>query len=169
MTCASCATRIERKLNRLDGVTATVNYSTEKARVNFSVGVTPEELVTVVEQAGYTARLPEPPRPTADDEVPELDPAAILRRKLIICTLLSVPVIAMAMIPALQFTYWQWLSLTLCRTGRGVGRVAVPRRGLEPTCGTAPRPWTRSSRSARWPRSAGRCTRCSSALPAFPA
>jgi len=113
MTCASCATRIERKLNRLDGVTATVNYSTEKARVNFSVGVTPEELVTVVEQAGYTARLPEPPRPTADDEVPELDPAAILRRKLIICTLLSVPVIAMAMIPALQFTYWQWLSLTL--------------------------------------------------------
>jgi len=113
MTCASCASRIERKLNRLDGVTATVNYSTEKARVSFPDGVTPEELVTVVEQAGYTARLPAPPRPTAEDGVPEQDPAAVLRRKLIICTVLTVPVIAMAMIPALQFTYWQWLSLTL--------------------------------------------------------
>ncbi|HYN72344.1 MAG TPA: heavy metal translocating P-type ATPase [Nakamurella sp.] len=113
MTCASCASRIERKLNKLDGVTATVNYSTEKARVNFPDRVTPDELVSVVEQAGYTARLPEPPRPTADDALPEQDPAAVLRRKLIICTMLTVPVVATAMIPALQFTYWQWLSLTL--------------------------------------------------------
>ena len=70
-------------------------------------------MVTVVEQAGYTARLPEPPRAPAADEAQELDPAVLLRRKLIICTVLTVPVIAMAMIPALQFTYWQWLSLTL--------------------------------------------------------
>jgi len=99
MTCASCASRIERKLNQLDGVTATVNYSTEKAWVNYPDPVTPEELVRVVEQAGYTARLPEPPRPAADHEGKAPDPAATLRRKLIICTVLTVPVIAMAMIP----------------------------------------------------------------------
>ena len=75
--------------------------------------VTPDELVTVVGQAGYTAHLPAPPRAPAVDEAQEPDPAALLRRKLIICTVLTVPVIAMAMIPALQFTYWQWLSLTL--------------------------------------------------------
>jgi Cu+-exporting ATPase len=112
MTCASCASRIERKLNKLDGVTATVNYATEKARVLFPDQVTPDELVTVVEQAGYTARLPAPPRPPTA-EVPGQDPAESLRRKLIICIVLTVPVVAMAMIPALQFTYWQWLSLTL--------------------------------------------------------
>ncbi len=113
MTCASCASRIERKLNKLDGVTATVNYATEKARVSFPGEVTPGELVSVVEQAGYTARLPEPPRPSDAADVAEQDPVAALRRKLIISTVLTVPVVAMAMIPALQFTYWQWLSLTL--------------------------------------------------------
>ena len=113
MTCASCASRIERRLNKLDGVTATVNYATERARVSFPDRVTPDELVTVVGQAGYTAHLPAPPRAPAVDEAQEPDPAALLRRKLIICTVLTVPVIAMAMIPALQFTYWQWLSLTL--------------------------------------------------------
>ncbi len=112
MTCASCASRIERKLNKLDGVTATVNYATEKARVLFPDQVTPDELVTVVEQAGYTARLPAPPRPPIE-AVPDQDPAESLRRKLIICIVLTLPVVAMAMIPALQFTYWQWLSLTL--------------------------------------------------------
>ena len=62
MTCASCAARIEKKLNRLDGVTATVNYATEKARVTFPADLTPADLITTVEQTGYTARLPEPPR-----------------------------------------------------------------------------------------------------------
>jgi Cu+-exporting ATPase len=105
MTCASCANRIERKLNKLDGVSATVNYATEKARVT-SDGVATEDLIAAVEAAGYTASLPaaEP----ADE--PPADP---LKQRLIVSAVLSVPVIAMAMIPALQFTNWQWLSLTL--------------------------------------------------------
>ncbi|WP_413766805.1 heavy metal translocating P-type ATPase [Rhodococcus pyridinivorans] len=115
MTCASCANRIERKLNKLDGVTATVNYATEKAKVTYSDDVTPEDLVTVVEQAGYGAALPPPPAQAADrtDDVPEADPVAALRHRLVVSAILTVPVIAMAMIPALQFTNWQWLSLTL--------------------------------------------------------
>ncbi|MGW0172811.1 heavy metal translocating P-type ATPase [Rhodococcus sp. NPDC003322] len=115
MTCASCANRIERKLNKLDGVTATVNYATEKARVDFTGDITPDDLVAAVESAGYTAALPAPPS-TADDTdaaTAEDDPTAGLRRRLLISLALSVPVIAMAMIPALQFTNWQWLSLTL--------------------------------------------------------
>ncbi|GAA4054084.1 heavy metal translocating P-type ATPase [Nonomuraea soli] len=112
MTCASCANRIERKLNKLDGVTATVNYATEKAQVSFPEGIAPEELVAEVEKAGYSAELPRPPQAEGAPEEPrdELKP---LRDRLILSVVLSVPVIAMAMIPALQFTYWQWLSLTL--------------------------------------------------------
>ncbi|TFV66522.1 UNVERIFIED_ORG: copper-translocating P-type ATPase [Bacillus sp. AZ43] len=116
MTCASCAMRIEKRLNKLDGVTATVNYATEKARVSYADGVSPEDLVAAVEKAGYSARLPEPPRAgnaAADDGADEHDPVRPLRQRLLISTALTVPVIAMAMIPALQFTYWQWLSLTL--------------------------------------------------------
>ncbi|WP_405149177.1 heavy metal translocating P-type ATPase [Nocardia salmonicida] len=114
MTCASCANRIEKKLNKLDGVTATVNYATEKARVDFTGDVSPEELIATVEQAGYTAALPAPKKPeTEPTPVAEADPTASLRTRLIVSALLTVPVIAMAMIPALQFTNWQWLSLTL--------------------------------------------------------
>ncbi len=114
MTCASCANRIEKKLNKLDGVTATVNYATEKARVDFTGEVSPEELIATVEQAGYTATLPAPKKPETDETpVAEVDPTASLRTRLIVSALLTVPVIAMAMIPALQFTNWQWLSLTL--------------------------------------------------------
>ncbi|QSE91827.1 copper-translocating P-type ATPase [Rhodococcus pseudokoreensis] len=110
MTCASCANRIERKLNKLDGVTATVNYATEKARVHYDAAdVSPDDLVATVEQAGYTARLPEVKPPAPEEE----DPAAELRQRLLVSAVLTVPVIAMAMIPALQFTNWQWLSLTL--------------------------------------------------------
>ncbi|QIS08071.1 heavy metal translocating P-type ATPase [Nocardia arthritidis] len=112
MTCASCANRIEKKLNRLDGVTATVNYATEKARVEFTGDVSPARLIATVEQAGYTAALPagkaEPKTAAA-----EADPTAALRTRLLVSLFLTVPVIAMAMIPALQFTNWQWLSLTL--------------------------------------------------------
>jgi Cu+-exporting ATPase len=111
MTCASCAARVEKKLNRLDGVTATVNYATEKAKVSFGGGVTTDDLIATVEKTGYTAALPQPSAPVvaepADDGVPSL------RRRLLVSTALTVPVIAMAMIPALQFEYWQWLSLTL--------------------------------------------------------
>ncbi|MBF6298407.1 copper-translocating P-type ATPase [Nocardia amamiensis] len=112
MTCASCAARIEKKLNKLDGVTATVNYATEKARVEVTGDVSPDDLIATVEQAGYTAALPAPPKP--EEPAPaEEDPAAALRTRLLVSLVLSVPVIAMAMIPALQFTNWQWLSLTL--------------------------------------------------------
>jgi len=114
MTCASCANRIERKLNKLEGVTATVNYATEKARVRAPDGVDPAVLVAQVEAAGYTA---EPPNPPATHPSPgtadEPDPTRPLRDRLITSTVLAVPVIALAMIPALQFTYWQWISLTL--------------------------------------------------------
>jgi Cu+-exporting ATPase len=109
MTCASCAAGIEKKLNKLDGVTATVNFATEKARVEYGDEVTPEQLVATVEDAGYQVHLPE----AAIQAAAEDDPTASLRRRLSISVVLAVPVIALAMIPALQFTYWQWLSLTL--------------------------------------------------------
>ncbi|MCP2247330.1 heavy metal translocating P-type ATPase [Lentzea aerocolonigenes] len=112
MTCASCAARIERKLNKLDGVEASVNYATEKARVTFPGDLTPADLVKVVEDTGYTAELPAPPASDAV-QVEEADPTRSLRQRLITSVVLSVPVIALAMIPALQFTYWQWLSLAL--------------------------------------------------------
>ncbi|GAB3163319.1 heavy metal translocating P-type ATPase [Microbispora hainanensis] len=112
MTCASCANRIERKLNKLDGVTATVNYATEKAKVTFPADLDPHVLVAEVEKAGYTAALPEPPKPEQGPEEPD-DELAPLRTRLLVSVVLAVPVIALAMIPALQFTYWQWLSLTL--------------------------------------------------------
>ncbi|SEG76345.1 Cu+-exporting ATPase [Thermomonospora echinospora] len=115
MTCASCAARVERKLNRMDGVTATVNYATEKATVTVSEGVTVEDLIATVEKTGYTAALPEPPRPAETDTRADAEPDELrpLRQRLITSVVLSVPVIAMAMIPALQFDNWQWLSLAL--------------------------------------------------------
>jgi Cu+-exporting ATPase len=116
MTCASCAGRIEKRLNKLDGVAATVNYATEKAKVTYSGDVSPDDLVAAVEKVGYTARLPEPPRDSGSDADAETDEASdvrALRQRLLISTALTIPVIAMAMIPALQFTYWQWLSLAL--------------------------------------------------------
>ncbi|MCG5220081.1 heavy metal translocating P-type ATPase [Streptosporangium sp. KLBMP 9127] len=113
MTCASCANRIERKLNKLDGVTATVNYATEKAKVTFTGGVDPQDLIAEVEKTGYTAELPAPPAAEDPDPSAGRDELAPLRQRLITSVVLAVPVIAMAMIPALQFTNWQWLSLTL--------------------------------------------------------
>ncbi|WP_433419519.1 heavy metal translocating P-type ATPase [Microtetraspora malaysiensis] len=116
MTCASCANRIERRLNKLDGVTATVNYATEKAKVTFPDGIAPHDLIAEVEKAGYTAQLPAPPRQQNENgggpEEPE-DELGPLRARLITALVLAVPVVAMAMIPPLQFTNWQWLSLTL--------------------------------------------------------
>jgi Cu+-exporting ATPase len=116
MTCASCAARIEKRLNKLEGVTATVNYATEKAKVTYVDPIAREDLVAAVEKAGYTARAPDRPRPSGTGEaiaVEEDDPVRPLRQRLLISTVLTVPVIAMAMVPALQFTYWQWLSLNL--------------------------------------------------------
>ncbi|MFJ3556090.1 heavy metal translocating P-type ATPase [Streptomyces anulatus] len=125
MTCASCAARIEKKLNRMDGVEATVNYATEKAKVTYlGADVSVEDLIATVEATGYTARPPAPPASTAspgsngtdtagEGAESEDDGLTSLRQRLITAVLLAVPVIAMAMIPALQFDYWQWLSLTL--------------------------------------------------------
>jgi len=113
MTCASCAARIEKKLNRMEGVTATVNYATEKARVSYGGEVTVPDLIATVEATGYTARRPAPPEEPAGGGTPEPDELLPLRQRLITAVVLAVPVIAMAMVPALQFEYWQWLSLTL--------------------------------------------------------
>ncbi|WP_033344174.1 heavy metal translocating P-type ATPase [Catenuloplanes japonicus] len=106
MTCAACANRIEKKLNRMDGVTATVNYATEKATATVAKNVSADDLIATVEKTGYTAALPAAPV----EEQQVTDP---LRTRLIISAVLSVPVILLAMVPAWQFTYWQWASLTL--------------------------------------------------------
>ncbi|MDN5744298.1 MAG: heavy metal translocating P-type ATPase, partial [Nocardioidaceae bacterium] len=117
MTCASCAHRIERKLNKLDGVSAAVNYATEKAKVSYADSVSTEDLLAAVEAAGYSASLPrsrtanqgapDAPEATGEEEV------RLTRQRLLVSAVLSVPVIAMAMVPFLQFDNWQWLSLTL--------------------------------------------------------
>ncbi len=113
MTCSSCANRIEKKLNKLDNVQATVNYALERATVHAPAGMDPQVLIETVKAAGYSASLPKAPEAKIDDE-PAVDPElTALRQRLIGSIWLSVPVIAMAMIPALQFEYWQWLSLTL--------------------------------------------------------
>ena len=117
MTCASCAARVEKKLNRLDGVAATVNFATERARVSFPASISTDELIAVVEQAGYTAVLPAPRPAEAELEAggpsPDRDEAALLRRRLLVSAALAVPVVVLAMVPAAQFRNWQWLSLTL--------------------------------------------------------
>ena len=113
MTCASCANRIERKLNKLDGVTATVNYATEKAKVHYATDIAPEDLVRTVEQAGYGAALPQPARSGTQDAGAATDPTRPLRDRLLTSVALSVPVVALAMVPAWQFEYWQWLSFAL--------------------------------------------------------
>ncbi|MGW3147304.1 heavy metal translocating P-type ATPase [Streptomyces sp. NPDC001177] len=119
MTCASCAARVEKKLNRMDGVTATVNFATEKAKVSYAEGVQVTDLIATVVKTGYTAEEPPPPRPgpEAESESPqasEADPElTALRHRLLVSALLAAPVVLLAMIPALQFDNWQWLSLTL--------------------------------------------------------
>ncbi|SCF65516.1 heavy metal translocating P-type ATPase [Streptomyces sp. Cmuel-A718b] len=171
MTCASCAARVEKKLNRMDGVTATVNYATEKARVTFGEGLKLGDLVATVEKTGYTARpvaqpstpapapAPEGTREAGPGPAPEVSPKpasepapgsapppapaftpesasepaseptpdsvardieadqeaslTALRQRLLVSAVLATPVVLLAMIPALQFDYWQWLSLTL--------------------------------------------------------
>ncbi|MFK0105027.1 heavy metal translocating P-type ATPase [Streptomyces sp. NPDC091217] len=115
MTCASCAARVEKKLNRMDGVTATVNYATEKAKVTYPGGVQVADLIATVVKTGYTAEEPAPPQPQPAQEAgPDRDPElAALRHRLLVSVLLAAPVVLLAMVPALQFDNWQWLSLTL--------------------------------------------------------
>ncbi|MFE4995419.1 heavy metal translocating P-type ATPase [Streptomyces mirabilis] len=119
MTCASCAARVEKKLNRMDGVSATVNFATEKAKVSYPVGVQVADLIATVVKTGYTAEEPPPPRletpeRATDATGAEADPElASLRERLVVSALLALPVVLMSMVPALQFDNWQWLSLTL--------------------------------------------------------
>ncbi|MGW5461799.1 heavy metal translocating P-type ATPase [Streptomyces sp. NPDC003996] len=117
MTCASCAARVERKLNRMEGVSATVNFATEKAKVTYGAGVEVADLIATVEKTGYTAEEPAPPEPEpgmAAPQPPAQDPElGALRHRLLVSALLAAPVVLLAMVPALQFDNWQWLSLTL--------------------------------------------------------
>jgi Cu+-exporting ATPase len=119
MTCASCAARVEKKLNRMDGVSATVNYATEKARITYPATTPVADLVATVVRTGYTAEEPAPPPETTagdesrqggEDDDPEL---SALRLRLVVSAVLAAPVVLLAMVPALQFDNWQWLSLTL--------------------------------------------------------
>ncbi len=113
MTCASCASRIEKRLNKLDGVEATVNYATERASVSFDpAAVAPERLVETVRAIGYDAVLPSPEAPAESRDGPA-DESAPLRRRLVVSAVLSLPVLLLSMIPALQFDHWQWLALQL--------------------------------------------------------
>ncbi|WP_148572305.1 heavy metal translocating P-type ATPase [Nocardioides caldifontis] len=111
MTCAACAARIEKKLNKVDGVVATVNYATERARVSYPPTVTPEQLVAVVEATGYRATVPSPAQPEPDVAAPT--EADVWRQRLVVSALLTVPVLLLSMVPPLQFDNWQWVALTL--------------------------------------------------------
>src|SRR3954466_5936534 len=115
MTCASCANRVERSLNDVDGVVATVNYATERATVDFdSDAVIPDQLVHAVEAVGYGAVLPEDGSPDAASDARGIaDSSASLRRRLTASAVLSVPVLLLSMVPLLQFDSWEWVALAL--------------------------------------------------------
>ena len=115
MTCASCAARVEKKLSKLNGVTATVNFATGTARVSFPAAMPATDLISVVEQAGYTAALPAPPGEPAGDAAEEdsAGETSALRKRLLVSLALAIPVVALAMIPPLQFRNWQWACLAL--------------------------------------------------------
>ena len=117
MTCSSCAARIEKRLNRMPGVEASVNYATEKAKVALPDGATVEDAIATIQATGYSAQLREPARQAAIGDVtpaPEpVDEAAPLRHRLVVSGVLTAPVVALSMIEPLQFDNWQWLSLTL--------------------------------------------------------
>ena len=112
MTCASCAARVEKSLNRLDGVQATVNYATERARVFAPSGISTETLVAAVESTGYTASLP-PVREQKADDVSADPPTRALRQRLVVSALLALPVLVFSMVGPLQFDNWQWAALAL--------------------------------------------------------
>ncbi len=114
MTCASCAARVEKKLNRLDGVQASVNYATETATVEFDpAAVDATRLIATVEATGYTAALPQPEAAAEGEGEPARDEASQLLQRLVVSALLAVPVLLLAMVPGVQFRFWQWASLTL--------------------------------------------------------
>jgi len=113
MTCASCAARIEKRLNKVEGVKASVNYATEKAAVTFDENIDTTELISAVESAGYKAFLPQADSHSDDTNSDRVDPTKSLRDRAIICAVLSIPVVVLSMSPALQFRNWQWLAFAL--------------------------------------------------------
>jgi Cu+-exporting ATPase len=116
MTCAACVRRVEKKLGRLDGVTATVNLATAMARVSHPADVTPEDLVKAVERAGYQAALPVREEQRAAEDHTDDEPADDTRQereRLLVTALLAVPVLVLSMVPGLQFRNWQWLCFAL--------------------------------------------------------
>jgi Cu+-exporting ATPase len=132
MTCASCVARIERKLNRLEGVEATVNFATEQATVRCDPSVAVDDLVTAVEAAGYRARPSTPAKPAHDaaGHRHHDEPAAALRRRLVVAIALTVPVAALAMVPPLRFPGGEWVALALSSavvfwSGIGFHRAAL--------------------------------------------
>jgi len=168
MTCASCANRIERKLNRLDGVAATVNYATEKAAVDYDPHVAaPEDLLQAVKAAGYQAVLPaaDPGHGRPGDADAGADETVSLRRRVLISVALSLPVHVLAMVPALQFDKWQWLSLQLATPVVIWGAWPFHRAALANARHAAATMDTLVSVACSR-RGCGRCMRCSSATPA---
>jgi Cu+-exporting ATPase len=129
MSCASCAARVEKRLNRLDGVTAAVSYATERAYVTSSGGRDPDELISAVKAAGYTAALP--PHAGGGGADKETSPPApqtrALARRLAVCVPLAVPVVILSMIPAAQFPGWQWVSLALAAPVAAWGALPLHR------------------------------------------
>jgi Cu+-exporting ATPase len=128
MTCASCVNRIERKLNKLDGVEASVNFATEQATVRCDASVTVDDLVAAVEAAGYHAHPVAPSEDAAGHH--HEDSAASLRRRLAVAVALTAPVALLAMIPPLQFPGWEWVALALSTpvvfwSGAGFHRAAL--------------------------------------------
>ncbi|MFI6702325.1 heavy metal translocating P-type ATPase [Streptomyces sp. NPDC050509] len=133
MTCAACVGRVEKRLAKLEGVTATVNLATGNARVSHPADITPEVLVVTVERAGYTAQLPAPPEPqdgSEQAEEPDSEEASEARRRLTLTALLSVPVLVLSMVPDLQFRNWQWLCFALAAPVATWGSWPFHRRAL---------------------------------------
>ena len=168
MTCAACAARVQAKLNKLDGVTASVNLSTERAWVSAPPAVSAPDLIAVVEAAGYTADVAAPPGQDAEEDAAAADEAAVrrLRRRLVLALVFFVP-LTDALPDAVGLPVDPVPRLAVAAGGAGraggdLGGVAVPRRRA--AAGPAPvlARWTRWCRWASWPPAAGRCTRCSS-------
>ncbi|MGD1224110.1 heavy metal translocating P-type ATPase [Streptomyces krungchingensis] len=113
MTCAACVRRVEKRLGRLDGVSATVNLATGRARVSHPPQTSPEVLVATIEKAGYTAALPEPPRKQQPADEGQSERSRQERDRLLVTALLAVPVLVLSMVPAFQFRNWQWLCFVL--------------------------------------------------------
>lgn len=177
MTCASCAARVEKKLNKMSGVTATVNYATEKAKISYPDTVSETDLVATVEATGYTAALPAlAATPTlAPEASATADATGQLRQRLLISLALSWPVVVLAMVPVAQFRNWQWASLVLASPVVIWGAWPFHRaawtnaRHRAATMDTLiSRPWTPSFHSESPRRICGHCGRCSSDTPAPP-